>query len=137
MANDLGGKTVLVVDDDDSTRFVLSRALEGLGIAVIRADDGADVAELVAANHFDLLVVDLYMPGMNGFEVLRRLRQPDPGFLPAPRTSPQVPVLVISGESHPASIANAKARGADAYLVKPLDIDTFENTVRELLVDHQ
>ena len=135
MTQGTGGKTILVVDDDDSTRFVLSRALEGLGISVIHADDGADVAELVAANRFDLLVVDLYMPGMNGFEVLRRVRQPDPGFLPAPRTSPQVPVLVISGESHPASIANAKARGADAYLIKPIDIDTFEVTVRRLLGD--
>ena len=135
MTQETRGKTVLVVDDDDSTRFVLSSVLEGLGIEVMRADDGADVGELVAANRFDLLVVDLYMPGMNGFEVLRRVRQPDPGFLPAPRTSPQVPVLVISGESHPASIANAKARGADAYLIKPIDIDTFEVTVRRLLGD--
>jgi CheY-like chemotaxis protein len=135
MARDAGGKTVLVVDDHDSTRFVLSRTLEGLGIAVMRAGDGAEVAELMAANRFDLLVVDLYMPGMNGFEVLRRVRQPDAGFLPAPRTAPTVPVLVISGESHPASIANAKARGANAYLVKPLDIDDFETTVRRLLSD--
>jgi len=135
MAQDTPGKTVLVVDDDDSTRFILSRALEGLGITVMRADDGADVAELFAAHRFDLLVVDLYMPGMNGFEVLRCIRQPDPGFLPPPRTPPTVPVIVISGESHPASIANAKARGANAYLVKPLDIDTFESTVRELLSD--
>src|ERR1035437_3940737 len=112
MTQGTANKTVLVVDDDDSTRFVLSRALEGLGLAVIRADDGAEVAELAAANRFDLLIVDLYMPGMNGFEVLRRIRQPDPGFLPAPRTPAAVPVLVISGESHPASIANAKARGA-------------------------
>ena len=133
MTHDTGGTAVLVVDDDDSTRFVLARALEGLGFAVTRAADGADVAELVAARRFDLLVVDLYMPGMNGFEVLRRLRQPDRGFLPARRTPPTVPVLVISAEGHPATIANAKARGANAYLVKPVDIDTFETTVRQLL----
>jgi two-component system OmpR family response regulator len=135
MTQGTANKTVLVVDDDDSTRFVLSRALEGLGLAVIRADDGAQVAELAAANRFDLLIVDLYMPGMNGFEVLRCIRQPDPGFLPAPRTPATVPVLVISGESHPASIANAKGRGANAYLVKPLDIEKFEATVRQLLGD--
>jgi CheY-like chemotaxis protein len=135
MGHDAGGKAVLVVDDDDSTRFVLSRALEDLDFAVSRATDGAEVAELAAANHFDLLIVDLYMPGMNGFEVLRRLRQPHPGFLPAPLTPPTVPVLVISGEANPASIANAKARGANAYLVKPVDIDTFEATVRQLLGD--
>jgi len=127
--------TVLVVDDDDSTRWVLSQALEDLGMHVTRAEDGADVAELTAGTHFDLLILDLYMPGMNGFEVLRQIRQPDPGFLPAPRTSPTVPVVVVSGESAPASIANAKARGANAYLVKPLDIDTLETTVRQLLAD--
>ena len=87
----------------------------------------------MATKHFDLVVLDLYMAGMNGFEVLRRMRQPETGLLPAPLTSSTVPVLVISGESNPASIANAKARGADAYLIKPLDLDTFEAAVRELL----
>ena len=126
-------KRVLVVDDDDGTRFVLARALDGLGVQVVVAEDGADVPDLVAAHPFDLLVVDLYMPGMNGFEVLRQLRRPAPGFLPAPRTSSGVQVLVVSGESHSASIANAKALGANAYLVKPLDLDTFDRTVRQLL----
>jgi CheY-like chemotaxis protein len=133
MTQPASGKTVLLADDDESTRFVLSRALDALGIRVLRVEDGADVAEVAAAERFDLLIVDLYMPGMNGFEVLRRIRQPDPGFLPVPRTAPTVPVLVISGESHPASIANATARGADAYLVKPLDIDAFQATVQQLL----
>jgi CheY-like chemotaxis protein len=125
-------KTGLVVDDDASTRFVLSRALEGLGLRVVVAEDGADVPELVAVEHFDLLVVDLYMPGMNGFEVLRRIRRPDPGFLPVPRTPSNVRVLVVSGETNPASIANAKSLGADAYLSKPVDIDLFEQTVRRM-----
>ena len=126
-------KTVVVADDDESTRFVLARALEALGCEVLQADDGALVPDLLAAHAVDLLVVDLYMPGLNGFGVLRRIRQPDPGFLPAPRTPPTVPVVVVSGEANPASIANAKARGADAYLVKPVDIDVFEATVRQLM----
>jgi len=126
-------KTVLVADDDDSTRFVLARAVEGLGCRVLVAADGAEVPELLAQHAVDLLIVDLYMPGLNGFGVLRRIRQPDPGFLPAPRTPPSVPVLVVSGESSPASIANAMARGADDYIVKPVDIDQLEATVRRLL----
>jgi CheY-like chemotaxis protein len=122
----------LIVDDDESTRFVLARALEGLGFRVVVADDGADVPDLLVADRFDLLVVDLYMPGMNGFELLRRIRRPDPGFLPAPRTPSGVRVLVVSGEGHPASISNAKGLGADDYLVKPVDIDRFEQAVRRM-----
>jgi CheY-like chemotaxis protein len=123
----------LVVDDDQSTRFVLSRALAELGFKVVSAEDGSEVPGLIAAQHFDLLVMDLYMPGMNGFELLRQLRRPHSGFLPAPQTSPAVRVLVVSGESHPASIANAKALGADEYLVKPVDLELFDRTVRRLL----
>jgi two-component system, OmpR family, response regulator len=131
--NPAATKTALVVDDDSSTRFVLSRTLANLGFRVVVAEDGAEVPELIASRRFDLLVLDLYMPGMNGFGVLRRIRQPDPGFLPVPRTPSSVVVIVVSGESHPASIANAKALGADEYLVKPIDIDGFEETVSRLL----
>ena len=133
MDRSMAGKTALVVDDDESTRFVLSHALAALGMRVTRATDGAEVDELIATQRFDLLVVDLYMPGMNGFEVLRRVRHPPSGLLPAARTPSGVPVVVVSGEDHPASIANATARGSNAYLVKPVDLDDFEATVSRLL----
>jgi adenylate cyclase len=126
-------KRVLVVDDDPSSQFVLSRTLEALGHRVAVAEDGAVVPELIAQHPFDLLVVDLYMPGMNGFELLRRIRAPDPGFLPVPRTPPSVRVLVVSGEGNAASIANARRLGADGYLVKPVDVDEFEEMIRTLL----
>jgi two-component system, chemotaxis family, chemotaxis protein CheY len=126
-------KTALIVDDDPSTRFVLSRALEGIGLRVVQAEDGAEVPELLGTQRFELLVIDLYMPGMNGFELLRRIRRPATGLLPAPQTLPTVRVLVVSGESHAASLANAKALGADAYLTKPVDLDVFEQTVGALI----
>jgi two-component system, OmpR family, response regulator TctD len=126
-------KSVLVVDDDESSRFVLSRAIEGLGCRVVVAEDGADVPALIAAERFDLLVLDLYMPGMNGFEVLRNLRTGRTGLLPAARTDPTVRALVVSGEGYAASAANARALGADAYLVKPFDLAVLEDTVRKLL----
>lgn len=125
--------SALVVDDDASIRFVLTKTLEGLGIEVTAVDDGAEVLPLVARRHFDLLVIDLYMPGMNGFEVLRRIRHTDPGLLPRPRTDPGVPILVVSAESEAATMANAQRLGASAQLPKPVDIDTFEATVRRLL----
>lgn len=125
-------QTVLVVDDDDSTRFVLAQTLKQLGCRVVSASDGAEVPDLLAQYAFDLLVIDLYMPGMNGFELLRRVRRTT-SFLPTPRTSATVRVLVVSGENNPASMDNAKALGADAYLVKPVDVDELECAVLKLL----
>ncbi|MFI5394546.1 MAG: response regulator [Candidatus Binatia bacterium] len=124
---------VLVVDDDAGSRFVLTRALECLGLDPVVAEDGADVPDLIAAQRFDLLVVDLQMPGMNGFELLRQIRRSNGGLLPMPRTCADVPILVVSGESNAASIANAVALGADDYLVKPIDLDIFERVVGRLM----
>lgn len=125
--------SVLVVDDDASTRFILSKAVEGLGYRAVVAEDGTDVPELVAKERFDLLVLDLYMPGMNGFELMRQIRKPVAGLLPAPRTPSNVPVLIVSGESDPDSLANIKSLGADYHLSKPIDLTEFEERVRTAL----
>ena len=125
--------SALVVDDDASVRFVLGRALESIGIEVTEVDDGAEVIPLVQGRRFDVLVIDLYMPGMNGFELLRQLRRPPPNVLPRPRTATDVPVLVVSAEGEAETVANARRLGADAQLPKPIDLAQFERTVRQLL----
>ncbi len=126
-------KKILVVDDDESTRFVLARALERLGCRVVVAEDGAEVPELISEQAFDLVVLDLYMPGMNGFEVLRQLRHPENGLLPSQATAVPVRVLVVSGETNPASVSHARAAGASDHLAKPVDVDQFVATVQRLL----
>jgi CheY-like chemotaxis protein len=126
-------KRVLVVDDDDSSRFVISRTVTNLGCRVTVADDGSAVPELLRDQQFDLLILDLYMPGMNGFEVLRQIRQGDLGPTPVTGAHSSARVLVVSGESYPGSMANARALGADEYLVKPVDVDLLEQTVQRLL----
>ncbi len=128
---------ILVVDDDASTRFVLSRILEGLGYHVRVAEDGVEVPEMIAKERFDLLVIDLYMPGMNGFELLRQIRKPQAGLLPAPRTPSDVPIVVVSGECAPDSIANVKSLGADRHIPKPVDLHRFEGEIRAALRAHR
>jgi len=125
--------SVLVVDDDESTRFVLVRVMEDLGCLVVGIDDGAEVADRVAHHRFDLVVLDLRMPGMNGFEVLRYLRGPDAGTGHRTATAAPPPVVVVSGETYPASIAHARRLGAAAYLGKPVDLGLLEYTARQLL----
>ena len=127
-------KSVLIADDDPSVRFVVSRTVERLGCRVRVVEDGAEVPDAVCDEAFNLLVLDLYMPGMNGFEVLRQLRQHKVGLLPLRKTPANVRVLVLSSESNAASIEHARAAGADAYLTKPFDVDELAHQVRTLLV---
>lgn len=128
--------TVLVVDDDASTRFVLSRSLEGLGMRVVAADDGTEVPSMIARERFDLLVLDLYMPGMNGFELMRQIRRPAAGLLPLPKTPADVPIVVVSGESDPDSISHVKSLGAALHLPKPIDLEQFEEAIQSVLRKH-
>jgi CheY-like chemotaxis protein len=124
----------LIVDDDETTRFILSQSIETLGYRVVTADDGADVPALLARERFDLLILDLYMPGMNGFELMRQIRHPPPGLLPLPKTPAAVPIVVVSGETDPDSVAHVKALGATAHLPKPVDLDQFDAVVRRTLM---
>src|SRR6516225_9391112 len=82
------GADILVVDDNASNRDVLARRLAREGHAVTTAEDGPAALDLAAARRFDLILLDLIMPEMNGFEVLRRLK--------AAEATCDVPVIVIS-----------------------------------------
>ncbi len=125
--------SVLIADDDPGVRFVVRRTLEGLGCAVRVLEDGAEVPEAVFEEPFQLLVIDLYMPGMNGFEVLRQVRGRGPEIGSARKTPADVRVLILSSESNAASIDHARAAGADAYLTKPFDVDDLSAKIRQLL----
>lgn len=125
--------SVLIADDDPGVRFVVRRTLEGLGCAVRVLEDGAEVPEAVLEERFQLLVIDLYMPGMNGFEVLRQVRGRGPELGSARKTPADVRILILSSESSPASIDHARAAGADAYLTKPFDVDDLSAKIRQLL----
>ena len=81
----------LIIDDDQSIRFVLRNALTQTGWTVSEIEDGADAEARLAAERYDLIVLDLYMPGMNGYEVLRRLRRYEPVLEPVWKTPARLP----------------------------------------------
>jgi CheY-like chemotaxis protein len=118
----------LVVDDEDSMRFVVSRALEDRGWDVRAVDDGVAVEDYLQAESFDLIVLDLLMPGMNGFEVLRRLRSSgEAGW----KTQASVRVVVLSGKTGEEGLDFARRIGADAVLGKPFDLEELWHAVGE------
>lgn len=121
---------VLIVDDNDSIRLVIEQGLLGAGFAVTGTDDGVGVPERLRREAYDLVVLDLHMPGMNGFEVLRQLRHPSPGRR---RTAARPKVLVISAHSDEATMQFARTLGADACLTKPFELSVLIHTARDLV----
>ena len=105
---------VLVVEDDRATREMLARYLQGKGYQVTTAEDGHDALNRLEDVTFDLVVLDLMMPGVNGHEVLRRMRK-----TPALK---KTPVIVASAAAAPEDIERALALGADDYVTKPFDL---------------
>jgi adenylate cyclase len=104
---------ILVVDDNASNRDLLSRRLQRQGHTVIQAADGARALALIEKEVLDLVLLDLMMPGINGYDVLMLLKR-DPRFR-------DIPVIMISALSELDSIVRCIEAGADDYLPKPFD----------------
>jgi two-component system, chemotaxis family, chemotaxis protein CheY len=104
---------ILVIDDSSLVRLYYRSALEQAGFEVEQAINGIEAMESVLSQRFDLLIVDVNMPRMDGFSFLRALRcsTADVATLPA---------LMISTESETRDIAEARECGANFYLVKPV-----------------
>jgi CheY-like chemotaxis protein len=103
---------VLVVDDDPGVRQVLVDFLEALGHQVSEAENGAGALALVAGERPDAVCLDLWMDGMTGLEVLDHLTRDHPGL----------PVVIVTADPLTDTIAEARARGAFDYVLKPFEI---------------
>ena len=111
-------KRILVVDDASLVRRYYRSALETAGFEVAEALNGLEALELLLGDRFDLVIVDVNMPQMDGVSFLQTLRAKS-----LPLSS--IPALVISTESAPQRIAAARAVGANFYVVKPLSAETL------------
>lgn len=114
------GIRLLLADDLPSIRDSLSRLLRRQGYNVALAGNGLEAVERVSTEHFDLVLLDLSMPELNGWEALKRIVALQPGL----------PVVIITAHSHQRSWVEPS--GAWALLEKPLDIPLLLGTIREL-----
>jgi adenylate cyclase len=105
--------SVLVVDDDPVTRLMLSGTLERRGLHVTTADDGEQALELAGSRAFDVILLDVVMPRMDGYQVLERLKA-DP-------ERRHIPVIVATSVDDVDSAVRCIELGADDYLSKPID----------------
>ena len=102
---------ILIIDDAETTTDLVSQEVRAHGHEIAVAHSGAEGLALASPGAFDLLIIDIEMPGMNGFEVTRRIRADDV----------TCPVLMLSGRLAPEDVARALEVGADDYLRKPFD----------------
>ncbi|MCF6287105.1 MAG: response regulator [Candidatus Hydrogenedentes bacterium] len=116
------GRYILVVDDLIENTFVLKSFLSPMGYHVEAAMEGAQALEMVAEKLPDVVLLDLMMPGMDGFEVCRRLKQD-------PKTR-HIPVIIVTGMSDRESNLKAVEAGADDFLLKPFDRILLEARIR-------
>jgi len=114
---------LLVVDDETSIREAIRQILEYEGHEVAIAADGMDALELIADRRPDLIFLDVKMPGLDGLEILERIREDDPSAL----------VIMISGHGTIETAVEATRKGAFDFLQKPLDSDRILVTVRNAL----
>ena len=114
---------ILVVDDDKNSRLFLSALLEEAGYTVTAATDGEDALEKMDRSHVDLVVLDIMMPKMDGYEFTRLLRESDNNL----------PILMVSAKQLPADKHKGFAVGTDDYITKPIDDEEFLYRIKALL----
>lgn len=115
---------ILIVDDEDSIRRSLTGVLEDEGFSVCVAADGESALALLRQQAVSLVLLDIWMPGMDGIETLKRIKE----------SFPSLPVVMISGHATIATAMTATKLGAADFIEKPLDIKGTMHTVRSALV---
>lgn len=117
--------TILVIDDEPDVIEVVSVALEKGGHTILTAPDGQTGLMLTLTRQPDLVILDVMMPGIDGFEVLRRMKS-------EPRMA-NTPVLMLTARTDYSSKARAWEEYAQNYLTKPFDVDELAEAVNSML----
>ncbi len=123
MAENKTNGTILVVDDEESVRAIVSIALKNAGYSVVSAVDGKEALELISRRKFDLVFLDVRMPGFNGHDILTLMRA----------SCPQMPVVMLTAVIDKEIEAESIRRGASAYLKKPCALKDIVATAKQEL----
>lgn len=114
---------ILVVDDEEALRSVLCAELEGEGYQVASAIDGQDAIDIISKKEFDLVLLDIKMPNIDGFEVLKFIKE----------KRPQTKVVMLTGFADLKNAIESKKLGAEDFVSKPYDLVDLLTTVERVL----
>lgn len=118
---------ILAVDDENDVLLIIKTALKSEGYEVVTATNGLDALEAAAAEKPDVMILDVMMPDMSGFEVLEKLRE-------NPETQ-NIPVIMLTGLSERAKIREALEKGTQYYIVKPFEFLDLVSKVKIAISD--
>ena len=119
-------RRIAVVDDEDSVRKAIQRLLRSAGMDVQAFASGADFLAAMLSSPPECVVLDLHMPGVNGFDVQARLAE----------SAIRLPMVVITGHDTPEARKRAMAGGADLYLIKPVDDRVLLDAIAAAVLKH-
>lgn len=114
---------IMVVDDDKNTRLFLKAVLEAENYTVLTAENGEAALELMDTNHVDLVVLDIMMPKMDGYEFTKALRE----------SNNNLPILMVSAKQLPSDKKHGFMVGTDDYMTKPIDEEEMLWRIKALL----
>jgi two-component system chemotaxis response regulator CheY len=116
---------IIVIDDDSAIRRLISASLQICGYTVEESADGVEALALMKSTKFDLIISDMNMPNMTGWELIRQLKSD-------PQTS-EIPVVVLSAQNTSEDYDEAYKAGCSAFIGKPVDIPSFLEKIGEIL----
>jgi two-component system alkaline phosphatase synthesis response regulator PhoP len=131
MAYPNGRKRVLIVDDEDMTRILLDQVLERANIGpleVMMAEDGIEALRIVEQSRPDLILLDLLLPKMNGYDVCREIRS---------MVDYKPYIIILTARGHNADREQASASGADNFMTKPFNPSALIAQLKTIWDDHR
>lgn len=118
-------QVILIIEDDETMRNGMKRIFESEGYLVKLAADGAELGTVLDDKPVDLIILDVGLPWLNGFELAQLLKEH--------RDLKKIPLIFVSGKTSDEDMKQAFDLGANDYIKKPFDIDKLKKTVRTLL----
>ncbi len=116
---------VLIVEDNEKNRYLISFILKGEGFDLIEAITGEEGVEKAATEHPDLVLMDIQLPGIDGYETTRRIRASPAGE--------KIPIIALTSFAMTGDRERALAAGCTGYLEKPINPDTIMDEIRRYL----
>jgi DNA-binding NtrC family response regulator len=118
---------ILVIDDDESVRGSLAAVLEAQGYSVDTAADGKEAIEMSSRNYYNLAIIDIRLPDMEGTKLLTEIKEKPPGMVK----------IILTGYPSMETAIEAVNKGANGYLIKPINAEDLLNKIKQHLKKQQ